>query len=124
MERSVCHRWSASEGGPSSKLLVGLDLSRKRIDVCLIDDEGEVVGEFAVPADADGIRGLVRRVGPVGVRAVIESMSGARFVHDSLEQLGWEVLIADAQKVKGLAPLASRPTGSMLACWRSCRFGI
>lgn len=41
----------------------GLDLSRKRIDVCLIDTEGEVVGEFAVPADADGLRGLVRRVG-------------------------------------------------------------
>lgn len=33
---------------------------------------------------------------------MIESMSGARFVHDALERLGWEVLIADAQKVKGL----------------------
>ncbi|HME02418.1 MAG TPA: IS110 family transposase, partial [Solirubrobacteraceae bacterium] len=38
----------------------------------------------------------------------IESMTGARFVHDTLEQLGWEVLIADAQKVKGLAPLACK----------------
>ena len=36
----------------------GLDLSRKKIDVCLLSDEGEVVGEFAVPADADGLRGL------------------------------------------------------------------
>jgi transposase len=42
------------------------------------------------------------------VRAVIESMTGARFVHDTLEELGWEVLIADAQKVKGLAPLARK----------------
>jgi transposase len=42
------------------------------------------------------------------VRAVIESMTGARFVHDTLEALGWEVLIADAQKVKGLAPLACK----------------
>ena len=40
--------------------------------------------------------------------AVIESMTGARFVHDTLEQLGWEVVIADAQKVKGLAPLACK----------------
>jgi hypothetical protein len=39
---------------------------------------------------------------------VIESMTGARFVHDTLEQLGWDVLIADAQKVKGLAPLACK----------------
>jgi transposase len=37
---------------------------------------------------------------------VIESMTGARFVHDTLERYGWEVEIADAQKVKGLAPLA------------------
>jgi len=42
------------------------------------------------------------------VRAVIESMTGARFVHDRLEELGWEVLIADAAKVKGLAPLACK----------------
>jgi hypothetical protein len=44
----------------------------------------------------------------VRVRAVIESMTGARFVHDTLEELGWEVLVADAQKVKGLAPLACK----------------
>ena len=39
---------------------------------------------------------------------MIESMTGARFVHDTLERLGWDVLIADAQKVKGLAPLACK----------------
>jgi hypothetical protein len=30
------------------------------------------------------------------VRGVIESMTGARFVHDTLEQFGWGVLTADA----------------------------
>ena len=35
-------------------------------------------------------------------------MNGARFVHDTLELHGWDVEIADAQKVKGLAPLASK----------------
>ena len=39
---------------------------------------------------------------------MIESMNGARFVHDRLEEHGWEVLIADATKVKGLAPLACK----------------
>jgi Transposase len=39
---------------------------------------------------------------------VIESMTGARIVHDTLEQQGWSVEIADAQKVKGLAPLACK----------------
>ena len=42
------------------------------------------------------------------VCAVVESMTGARLVHDTLEQEGWDVEIADAQKVKGLAPLACK----------------
>jgi hypothetical protein len=42
------------------------------------------------------------------VYAAIESMNGARFVHDQLELAGWQVEIADAQKVKGLAPLACK----------------
>jgi transposase len=42
------------------------------------------------------------------VRGVIESMTGSRFVHDQLEAFGWDVLIADAAKVKGLAPLACK----------------
>ena len=37
-------------------------------------------------------------------------MNGARFVHDELVSHGWEVLVADAQKVKGLAPLACKTT--------------
>jgi transposase len=91
-------------------LHAGLDLSRKRLDVCLLSEEGELVEELAAPPDADGLRGLVRRLHVHGlpVRGVVESMTGARFVHDTLERLGWDVLIADAQKVKGLAPLACK----------------
>jgi hypothetical protein len=43
-------------------------------------------------------------------------MIGARFVHDTLEGLGWEVLVADARKVKGLAPLACK-TDIVPAIW-------
>ena len=91
-------------------LHAGLDLSRKKIDVCLLSEHAEVVEEFAAPPDADGLRALARRVAVhrEAVRAVIESMTGARFVHDRLEELGWDVLIADAAKVKGLAPLACK----------------
>src|SRR3954466_16077528 len=51
--------------------------------------------------------GWRRHVGLTG-RGVIESMNGARFVHDRLEEHGWDVLIADATKVKGLAPVACK----------------
>jgi transposase len=89
-------------------LHAGLDLSRRRLDVCLVDEAGEVLARTAAAPDADGLRQLAMRVSATRVRAVIESMNGARFVHDTLEELGWEVLIADAQKVKGLAPLACK----------------
>jgi len=91
-------------------LHAGLDLSRKKIDVCLLSPAGEIVDEWASPPDVDGLRGLAARAGMWGspVRGVIESMNGARFVHDRLEEHGWDVLIADATKVKGLAPLACK----------------
>jgi transposase len=93
-------------------LHAGLDLSRHRLDYCLLSEEGDRVEVAAAPPDADGLRGLVggieERHGRVVVRAAIESMNGARFVHDTLERLGWEVEVADAQKVKGLAPLACK----------------
>ena len=42
------------------------------------------------------------------VRAVIESMTGARFIHDQLELAGWDVRIADAYRAKGIAKLACK----------------
>jgi transposase len=50
-------------------------------------------------------------------------MNGARFVHDQLELAGWQVLIADAQKVKGWPRWPARPTESTPGCWPSCRAG-
>ena len=43
-------------------LHAGLDLSRRRLDVCLLDEHGELVAETAAPADADGLRGLAQRL--------------------------------------------------------------
>ena len=89
----------------------GLDLSRKRLDVQLVDGDGTQLAYLAVPPDADGLRLLVRRVDEQygqPVQAALESMTGARFVHDELELAGWHVEIADAQKVKGVAPLACK----------------
>src|SRR5215208_4460109 len=92
-------------------LHAGLDLSRKKLDVCLLSEQGEHLDQLGVPPDVDSLRRLARRIDEVHaepVSAVVESMTGARIVHDTLESCGWEVEIADAQKVKGLAPLACK----------------
>src|SRR6266516_2345946 len=65
-------------------LYVGMDLSRKRLDFDARLASGELFERGAVPPDADGLAGLVRRLGDT------------------------EVLIADALKAKGLAPLACK----------------
>src|ERR687887_2808515 len=98
------------EGRPVAMLYVGLDLSRKRLDFHLLDGAGATVERGATRPDADGLDHLSERVARHGapIHAAIESMNGARFVHDRLELAGWWVEIADAQKVKGLAPLACK----------------
>src|SRR5216683_3245649 len=91
-------------------LYVGLDLSRRRLDFDVLLADGGRLERGAVPPDVDGLASLVRRLNAANepVCAAIESMSGARFVHDQLELAGWDVRIADAFKVKGLAPLACK----------------
>jgi hypothetical protein len=60
-------------------LHAGLDLSHKRLDVCLLSGEGELVEQFRAPCDRDRLYGLRRRVAvyDMQVRGVIESMNGA-----------------------------------------------
>ena len=89
---------------------VGLDLSRTRLDVHVMDEAGTSLAVTTAAPDRGGLAVLADRVGGFGapVYAAIESMNGARFVHDQLELAGWQVEIADAQKVKGLAPLACK----------------
>jgi hypothetical protein len=61
----------------------GLDLSRKRLDVELVPENGGRLGYTAVMPDEDGLRWLARWVEErhrQPVRAAIESMNGARRV--------------------------------------------
>jgi transposase len=91
-------------------LYVGLDLSRKRLDWQALLPAGERLASGAVAPDVDGLEKLAQRLGDTNepVLAVIESMSGARFVHDRLELAGWDVRIANAVKARGIAPLACK----------------
>ena len=103
-------------------LHAGLDLSRRKVDVCLLSSRGEIVDETAVAAGrrwAAWPRGRAA-MGRPAVRGVIESMNGARFVHDQLEEHGWEVLIADATRSRGWRRWRARPTRSTPGCWPRC----
>jgi transposase len=86
---------------------VGIDWGTRKAAWCALEERRQVAAEGVVPADRDGLARLVARFGP-DVRACVEMMSGAAWVRDSLEAAGWSVEIADARKVKAIAPLACK----------------
>src|SRR5215204_1455288 len=86
---------------------VGIDWAYRHARWCAISEHGEVTAEATTPADEDGLLRLVARLGPE-VKACVEMMSGAVWVRDRLERAGWRVEVADARKVKALAPLAAK----------------
>jgi hypothetical protein len=85
---------------------LGIDWGTRRAAWCALTAGGELV-EGVMPADENGLARLVARLGP-DVRGCIEMMSGAVWVRDSLTACGWTIEIADARKVKAIAPLACK----------------
>jgi hypothetical protein len=43
-------------------LHAGLDLSRKRIDICVLSESGERIDQLAAAPDVDALRTLARRI--------------------------------------------------------------
>jgi len=92
-------------------LHVGLDLSRTRLDVHVMDESGRSVLESVAPVDAEGLGGFAAEIDArfgEPVRAVVESMTGARHVYDVLSEHGWQVQVADAAKARAFAPVACK----------------
>jgi transposase len=86
---------------------VGLDWAYRKAQWCALAPGGEVAGEGRIAADRDGLARLVLELGDE-VKACLEMMSGALWVRDQLVTCGWQVEVADARKVKTVAPLAAK----------------
>lgn len=86
---------------------VGIDWAYSKAAWCCISESGEIVGEGKIPADRDGLAKLVSNLGSE-VSACVEMMSGSYWLHDELSKCGWQVKVADARKVKAIAPIATK----------------
>jgi transposase len=86
---------------------VGLDWAYRSAQWCALAPGGEIAGEGRIAADRDGLARLVFELGD-DVTACLEMMSGAIWVRDQLDACGWRVEVADARKVKTVAPLAAK----------------
>ena len=85
---------------------LGIDWGTRKAAWCALDDHGQL-REGMMPAEEEGLARLVHTLG-TDVRGCIEMMSGAVWVRDRLATAGWEIRIADARKVKAIAPLACK----------------
>jgi len=86
---------------------VGIDWAYRSAQWCALAPGGEIAGEGRIAADRDGLARLVLELGDE-VKACLEMMSGALWVRDELVACGWQVEVADARKVKTVAPLAAK----------------
>ncbi len=86
---------------------LGIDWSYRRAAWCALREGGELVGEGVVPADEDGLARLVAEHGRE-VCGVVEMMSGAVWVRDTLAAAGWQMQIAHARRVRDVAPVACK----------------
>ena len=85
---------------------LGIDWGTRRANWCALDEHG-ALREGAIPADQDGLARLALTLGDE-VQGCIEMMSGAVWVRDQLTLAGFDIRIADARKVKAIAPLACK----------------
>jgi transposase len=86
---------------------LGIDWGTRRASWCALGEDG-TLREGSVPAEQDGLSRLVLTLGAGEVRGCIEMMSGAVWVRDQLATVGWDIRLADARKVKAIAPLACK----------------
>ncbi len=86
---------------------VGLDWAYRSAQWCALAPGGELAGEGRVAADRDGLARLVLELGDE-VTARLEMISGAAWERDELVACGRQVEVADARKVKTVAPLAAK----------------
>ena len=86
---------------------VGVDWAYRTAQWCALSPGGEIVAEGRIAADRHGLARLVLELGDE-VTACLEMMSGALWVRDQLMACGWQVEVADARKVKTVAPLAAK----------------
>ncbi len=84
----------------NTMLFVGLDLGDRRSDLVVLDKDGELVEETRVPTTPAALQRKFSVV-PRG-RLALEVGSHSRWVCQLLQELGHEVLVANARKVRAI----------------------
>ena len=80
------------------KLTIGLDLGDRNSWYCVLDDAGQIPAEQRVPTNAKGLRAVFG--GMPRSRIALETGTHSPWVSRRLGELGHEVIVANARKVR------------------------
>jgi transposase len=93
---------TSAAGAPAdgSRLTIGIDLGDRHSHLCVLDGSGAVVEESRMPTNASSFR--LRFGGCAPARIAIEVGTHSPWVSTLLAELGHEVLVANARKVRAI----------------------
>jgi transposase len=83
-----------------SKHTIGIDLGDRQHEVCVIDHEGEIAETRSIGSDRDALRSLAKKYPQV--RVIIECGAQSPWISRFLTELGMEVVVANARKVRAI----------------------
>lgn len=76
---------------------IGVDLGDKQSEVCVLDQQGELVESFRLPMKAANLQAYFLGIGRS--RVAIEAGGQSRWVAETIEQCGHEVLVSNPRKL-------------------------
>src|SRR6478736_9715625 len=92
----------AREGGPAMSVYVGIDVHRKRSQVAVIDQDGEVLANRNVPNGTETVLGVIGGL-PSGTPAAFEAAFGWGWLVELLEGYGFEPHMVHPLQCKAIA---------------------
>src|SRR6202790_2229447 len=81
---------------------VGLDVSLKKMSLCVVDQTGSVVREGVVDSDPEAISVYVRSKAPDAVRVGLETGPTSTWLWTELKRLDLPVICIDARHAKAV----------------------
>jgi transposase len=77
---------------------IGLDVGDRSSSLCVLDPDGDIIEESKIPTTPKAIEARFINCEPV--RVVLETGTHANWLHDALEAMGHEVIVADARDLR------------------------
>ena len=97
--------------------VIGMDLGDKNHKAVGLSESGEEVERAEVPCTPEGVRAYLER--HPGALLAIETGTHCRWVAGVAEELGREVLVGNARKLRVIWQTSrARTTGGTPRCWR------